>query len=199
VYRLWLPGHELEHGRAPWRDSYSFRPEVAPQLNPAAWPFGLPFWPLWRALGLVVGWNVFVLLGLIAAGLATFAWLRELDVGDGAALVGGLAFEVAPYRVEQSTEHLLGPISILLPVSLWTLERGRRGSRWWLVVSVLSIASIAASGQVHLALGAVPFYVAYAFVRTDDRSVLAGALMGTALAIAAGVLLWRFVIDGSIG
>jgi hypothetical protein len=199
AYRLWLPGHELEEGRAPWRDPYSFRPEAAAQLNPAAWPFGLPFWPLWRALGLVVGWNVFVLLGLIAAGLATFAWLRELDVGVGAALVGGLAFEIAPYRLEQSTEHLLGPISILLPLSLWALERGRRGSRWWLVLSVVAIASIAASGQVHLALGAVPFYLAFALVRTQDRVPRAGALIGAALAVAAGILLWHFVIDGSIG
>jgi hypothetical protein len=200
AYRLWLPGHQIEHGRYPWRDPYSFRPVAGPQLNPSAWPFGLPFWPLWRALGVVVGWNVFVLLGLIAAGLATYAWLRELDLGVSAALVGGLAFEIAPYRLEQTAAgHLLAPISVLIPLSLWTFERARRGSRWWLLASALAIASIPASGQVHLALGAVPFYLAYVLVRTRARWSVVGAVVGVALAAAAGVLVWLFTIDGSIG
>jgi hypothetical protein len=200
AYRLWLPGHQLEHGRAPWRDPYSFRPVAPAQLNPAAWPFGLPFWPLWRAFGLVVAWNVFVLLTLTAAGLLTFAWLKELELATGAALAGGLAFELAPYRLMQSTEHLLGPISLLVPLSLWAFERGRRGSVWWLVLSLAAVASIPASGQVHLAMGAVPFYVAYALVRAPgERRAVVAALVGAGLAIAAGVLLWAFVIDGSIG
>jgi hypothetical protein len=200
AYRLWLPGHQIEGGRYPWRDPYSFRPVAEPQLNPSAWPFGLPFWPLWRALGVVVGWNVFVLLGLIAAGLTTYAWLRELDLGVSAALVGGLAFEVAPYRLEQTAAgHLLAPISMLIPLSLWTFERARRGSRWWLLPSALAIASIPASGQVHLALGAVPFYLAYVLVRTRARWPVVGAVAGVALAAAAGVLVWLFTIDDSIG
>ena len=200
AYRIWLPGSQLERGAAPWRDPYSFRPEAKPQLNPAAWPFGLPFWPLERALGVVVGWNVLVLLGLLAAGLLTFLWLRELEgVGWGAALVGGLVFEVAPYRLEQSTEHLLGLVSILLPLALWTFERARRGSAWWVLPSALAIASIPASGQVHFALGAVPFYLGYACVRTRERWPLVAAVAATGLAVAAGVLVWWFVIDGSIG
>jgi hypothetical protein len=200
AYRLWLPGHQLENGRYPWRDPYSFRPEVEPQLNPSAWPLGLPFWPLWRALGVVVGWNVFVLLALIASGLLTYAWLRELDVGYGAALVGGLAFEVAPYRLEQTAAgHLLAPISLLLPLALWTFERARWGSRWWLLVSAVAIASIPASGQVHLALGAVPFFLVYALIRGQDVLQVVTAAAGVLLAVAAGVLVWVFTIDGSIG
>ena len=200
AYRLWLPGHQLENGSYPWRDPYSFRPVADPQLNPAAWPFGIPFWPLWRALGVVAGWNVFVLLGLIAAGLLTYAWLRELELGVGAALVGGLAFEVAPYRLEQTAAgHLLAPVSALLPLSLWTFERARRGSRWWLLPSALAIASIPASGQVHLALGAVPFYLAYVLVRTRATWPVVAAVVGVLLAAAAGVLVWLATIDGSIG
>jgi hypothetical protein len=200
AYRLWLPGHQIEEGRYPWRDPYSFRPVAEPQLNPSAWPFGLPFWPLWRALGVVVGWNVFVLLGLIAAGLATYAWLRELGLGLSAALVGGLAFEVAPYRLEQTAAgHLLAPISVLIPLSLWTFERARRGSLWWLLPSALAIASIPVSGQVHLSLGAVPFYLAYVLVRTRAPWPVVGAAVGVGLAAAAGVLVWLFTIDDSIG
>ena len=172
----------------------------SPSSTRRAWPFGLPFWPLWRALGVVVGWNVFVLLGLVAAGLLTYAWLRELGLGVGAALVGGLAFEVAPYRLEQTAAgHLLAPISALLPLSLWTFERARRGSRWWLLPSALAIASIPASGQVHLSLGAVPFYLAYVLVRTRAPWPVVGAVVGVALAAAAGVLVWLFTIEDSIG
>jgi hypothetical protein len=131
--------------------------------------------------------------------VAAFAWLRALGLGVGAALAGGLVFEIAPYRLEQSTGHLLGPVSLLLPLSLWAFERARRGSRWWLVLSAAALASIPASGQVHLALGAVPFFVAYALVRTRDRWTIAGALGAAALAVAAGIGVWQLVIEGSIG
>jgi hypothetical protein len=136
----------------------------------------------------------------VAAGLLTYAWLRELGLGFGAAVVGGLAFEVAPYRLEQAAAgHLLAPVSVLVPLSLWTFERGRRGSRWWLLASAAAIASIPASGQVHLALGAVPFYLAYVLVRSRGVWPLVAAAAGVVLAVAAGVLVWVFTIDGSIG
>ena len=50
-YHLWLVGHQLEHGRAPWRDPYTFRPESPPRWNFGGWPFGLPFWPLGAIFG----------------------------------------------------------------------------------------------------------------------------------------------------
>ena len=105
-----------------------------------------------------------------------------------------------PYRLEQAAAgHLLAPISALLPLALWTFERARRGSRWWLVPSALAIASVPASGEVHLALGAVPFYLAYVLVRTRAPWPMVGAAVGVALAAAAGVLVWLFTIDGTIG
>jgi hypothetical protein len=198
AYHFWLVGDDLEHGRYPWRDPYSFRPETHWTLNPAAWPFGAVFWPLWRALGLVLAWNVFVLLSFVGAGGLTCAWLRELRLSRAAALAGGLAFAIAPYRVAQSTGHLLGPISMLLPLALFALERGLRASRWWLLLSVAAIASIPLSGQVHLALGAVPFYVAYALVRSRDRWSIATAAVAVTAAIGAGVFIRLEVIAGSI-
>jgi hypothetical protein len=199
AYRLWLPGHQIERLGAPWRDPYSFRPEAGPQLNPAAWPFGLVFWPLWRAFGIVIGWNILLLLGLAAAGLVTYLWLRELEIGVGAALTGGLVFELAPYRLAQSSEHLLGLVSVLLPLSLWALERARHGSRWWLLCSAGALVSIPASGQLHFAMGAVVFMLAYALVRAHgDGWQIAAALTGVAIAIATGILLWTFTTDGTI-
>src|SRR5215217_6546795 len=51
------------------------------------------------------------------------------------------------------------------------------------------------SGQVSLALGAVPLFVAYAFVRARG---LRDALPGFVLAAVAGLLVRRFVIEGSL-
>src|SRR5207249_5975606 len=115
----------------------------------------------------------------------------------GAALAGGLAFAIAPYRVQQSVGHLLGPISILLPLSLWAFERARRGSGWWLVLTAAAVASIPLSGQVHLALGAIPFVLAYALCRTRSRRLLVGALAGSVAAVAAGLLVRETLIKGS--
>src|SRR5204863_2322215 len=86
VWNYWLPGHQLEHGRAPWRDPYSFRPEAKPQPNFSGWPYGILFWPLGAVFGLVGGWNALQVLFYALAGLATCAWLRELGLPRGPAL-----------------------------------------------------------------------------------------------------------------
>jgi hypothetical protein len=197
LYHYWLVGHQLEHGRAPWRDPYTFRPEAKPQPNYAGWPFGFLFWPLAAVFGLVGGWNVLQIVVYALAGAFACAWLRELGLPRGPSLAGGLAFAIAPYRVQQSVGHLLGPISILLPLSLWAFERARRGSAWWLALSAAALASIPLSGQVHLALGVIPFVLAYALCRTRDRRLLAGALGGAAAAVAAGLLVRETLIKGS--
>jgi hypothetical protein len=197
LYHYWLVGHQLEHGDAPWRDPYTFQPEASPQPNYAGWPFGFLFWPLGAIFGLVVGWNLLQVVIYTLAGLLACAWLRELGLPRGPALVGGLVFAIAPYRVQQSVGHLLGPISILLPLSLWAFERARRGSAWWLALAAAALASIPLSGQVHLALGAIPFALAYAACRTRDRRLLVGAVLGALTAVAAGLLVRQTLIKGS--
>jgi hypothetical protein len=197
MYHYWLVGHQLEQGRAPWRDPYSFRPEAKPQPNYSGWPYGILFWPLGAVFGFVGGWNVLQILFYALAGLATCAWLRELGLPRGPALAGGVAFAIAPYRVAQSVGHLLGPISILLPLSLWAFERARQGSRWWLAPAAAALASIPLSGQVHLALGAIPFFLGYAFCRTRDRRLWLGAGVGALAAIGAGLVVRQTVIEQS--
>jgi hypothetical protein len=188
-WNLWLFGHQLEHANAPWRDPYSFRPELAPRVNFQGLVFGLPYWPLFALFGAVLAWNLFTLMVYAGAGGATCAWLRSLGVPRGAALVGGLAFTLAPYRVAQSTGHLLGPISLFLPLSLLAIERRRP------FFAAAAITAIPLSGQVSLALGAVPLFVAYAFVRGRG---LVDALPGTVLAAAAAGLVQHYAIRGSL-
>lgn len=195
LYHWWLVGSQLAGGHAPWLDPYSFRPETGAQPNFPGWPFGFVFWPLAELFGLVVGWNLMQIVCYALAGLLACAWLRELDLPRAPALVGGLVFAIAPYRVSQSVGHLLGPISVLLPLSLWAVERARRGSAWWLALAAAALASIPLSGQVHLALGAIPFVIAYAVVRVR-RAYAAIAAAATA-AIGAGILVRQTVIARS--
>ena len=188
AYALWLPGHQLGRGAAPWLDPYSFQPEVEPRVNFAGWPFAAVYGPLQALFGTVAGWNIFILLTYVGAGGFAALWLRSLGLELGPALVGGLAFALAPYRVAQSTGHLLGPISMLLPLALYGVERRQA----WLAAAAL--ASIPLSGQVHLALGAIPFVLAYALARRRLRlgAVAAGA------AIAAGVVVWALSLRDTV-
>jgi glycosyl transferase family 87 len=197
-YHLWLVGDQLERGRAPWRDPYTFRPESPPRWNFGGWPFGLPFWPLHALFGPVLGWNLFLLLTYLAAGAFAYLWLRELGLPLGAASVGGLVFALEPYRVAQSAGHLRGPISALLPLALWAFERSRHGSRWWLAATAAALASIPFS-DVHLSLGAIPFFLLYALCRSRDRVRLAGAAAATGIAVASALVVGSFAVSGSIG
>jgi len=190
TYNFWLPGHQLVNGRAPWLDPYSFQPEAPKRTNFAGWPFAILFWPLQALFGTVGAWNAFALLSYVGAGAAAAAWLRSLRLPLGAALVGGLVFALAPYRsIQTAGGHLLGPIAMLLPLSLWGLETRRR----WLAVS--AIASVPLSGQVHLALGAILFFLAYAAARRRTMVGVVGAVAGT----AAGLLVWLTEIRGTTG
>jgi hypothetical protein len=189
AYNLWLPGHQLGRAAAPWLDPYSFQPEAPERVNVAAWPFALLWWPLDAALSTVGSWNAFVLLGYLACGVAAWLWLRALGLPHGACLAGGLAFALAPYRVgQEAMGHLLAWVAALLPLALWGIER----RRLWLAAAAL--ASIPLSGQVHLALAAIPFVAAYAYVRRGRRDVAVAVP-----ALAAGLLVWAVAIRGNLG
>jgi hypothetical protein len=201
VYRFWLVGHQIEHGGAPWLDPYSFQPLVEPQTVLGGWPFGFLFWPLEAAFGPVVAWNLLLVATIVAAGLLTYGWLRALGLGEAPAAVGGLAFALAPYRLEQSAGHLLGWVALFLPLALLAVERARRAessreSHLWGALAVLALVSIALSGQLHLALGAVPFVLAYAAARFT-RVSLAWTLAGAAAAAGIGLAVRYTLIAGS--
>jgi len=201
VYHFWLFGQQLEHGAAPWLDPYSFQPLTPLQVNLSAWPWGLPFWPLNAAFGLVIAWNVLLLATIVLAGIATYAWLRELDLPVEAALVGGIAFAVAPYRLAQSDGHLLGWAAALIPLVLWAFERSRRATsrvraHVFGLLAAIALISIPASGQVHLALGAIPFTFAYALIRWR-RIPTAWIAAATGAAIGLGYAIKHVSIDTS--
>jgi hypothetical protein len=200
VYRFWLVRRQLGDGAAPWEDPYSFQPLVEPQTVLGGWPYGLPFWPLDAAFGPVVAWNVLLLGTVVAAGLLTYSWLRELGLPSSPAALGGLAFAIAPYRLEQSAGHLLGWAALFVPLALFALERARRtqGMRahGWGALAAGATVSIPLSGQVHLALGAVPLVVAYAFLRSG-RVPIGWALAGAIASAGIGLAIRYTLIAGS--
>ena len=191
-WAFWLVGHQLERGSSPLADPYSFQPEAEAPPNLQGWLYGLPYWPLSRAVGDVSAYNAVLLLSFLLAGGLTCWWLRSLGVSRPAALVGGAVFCLMPYRVGQSTGHLLGLVAFLLPAVLLALERRR------FVVAAVALAAVPLSGQLHLALGAIPLVLGYAFARvprTDwwKAGVAAGA------GVVTGIVVQRWAVAGSIG
>ena len=200
TYRFWLVGHQLEQGAAPWVDPYSFQPLVEPQTALGGWPFGLCFWPLDALFGPVVAWNLLLLLVTFAAGLLAYLWLRELGLPPPAAALGGLAFELAPYRLAQSGEHLLGWVAVLVPLALWAYERSRlasgRAAHLWGALAAAAVVSVPVSGQLHLALGVVPFVAVYAGVRFAVPAAF-WTWGGAVAAALAGLAAETIVIEGT--
>jgi hypothetical protein len=145
----------------------------------------------------VPAWNAFVLLGFLGAGSFSALWLRELRIRRGAALAGGLAFALAPYLQGQaSAGHLLAWTAMLLALALFAWERGLRHSGWWHVVAAAALASIPLSGQVHLALGAIPFFLLYALMRRRAFPQAAAAVL---LAVGAGLVVYLAAVRDSVG
>ncbi len=190
-WAFWLPGHQIENAGAPWADPYSFRPQSNAAPNFQGWLFGAPFWPLRHLLGNIWAYNLIVLLSVVAAGGAACWWLRSLGLVRSAALAGGLVFALAPYRVGQSTGHLLGLIAFLLPAVLLALERRR------FVWAAIALAAIPLSGQIHLAMGAVLLALGYTWARVPRPDWWkAGA--GVAIAAVTAIVVQRIVVAGSV-
>ena len=133
--------------------------------------------PLGALVGPVVAWNLLLLSTIVAAGIVTYLWLHSLDLGAWPAAIGGLVFAIAPYRLDQSaTGHLLGWVAIFIPLALLGIERARTArsparANGWGAVTAAALASIAVSGQIHLALGAIPFVLVYALIRVETTRI----------------------------
>jgi hypothetical protein len=191
-WAFWLVGHQLERRASPIADPYSFRPKAEAPPNLQGWLFGLPYWPLAEAVGDVWAYDLIVLLSFVLAGGVACWWLRSLGISRSAAVVGGMVFCLMPYRVGQSTGHLLGLVSFLLPATLLALERRR------FLLAVLTLAALPLSGQLHLALGAIPLALGYAWARLP-RALWWKAGAAAAGAFVAGVLVQWWAVEGSIG
>ena len=119
--------------------------------NLAGWPFGYVYWPLERALGTVLAWNAFVLLGFLGAGGLTALWLARARVTSrsGARAAASRSRSLRTSKRSGAPGHLLAWSAMLLPLSLYALERARRGSQ-------LVARSLRRSARLDPALGPAP-------------------------------------------
>ena len=189
--RSGCPGTSSSTGplRGPTRTRSDPEAEASPNLQ--GWLLGIPFWPLRALLGNIWAYNLIVLLSIVAAGALTCWWLRALGLVRSAALVGGLVFALAPYRLGQSTGHLLGLIAFLLPAVLLALERRR------FVWAAVALTAIPLCGQIHLAMGAVVLALGYTWARVA-RADWWKAAAGAIVASVAAVTVQQVVVAGSI-
>jgi hypothetical protein len=191
-WAFWLVGHQLERRTSPLTDPYSFRPEAEAPPNLQGWLYGVPYWPLSRAFGDVSAYNVVLLLSFLLAGGLTCWWLRSLGISRPAALVGGAVFCLMPYRVGQSTGHLLGLVAFLVPATLLALERRRFGA------AAVALAAVPLSGQLHLALGAIALVLGYAWARLPRADWWKAGVVASA-GVVTGFVVQRWAVAGSIG
>jgi hypothetical protein len=68
----------------------------------------LVVWSSRHAIGLVGGWNLFALIGLLGTAMATFALLEWLGCAFVASLFGGYVFGFSPYAIERIHAGHLG-------------------------------------------------------------------------------------------
>ena len=190
-YNLWLVGHQVENGRAPWRDPYSFQPQVEPRWNLAGWPFG---WSMAAAARARHGPRP----GTSSSCSGSSARAGSPPSGCGrwgcdAVLrsPAGSRFALAPYlQTQWSAGHLLAWTAMLLPLSLYGVERAQAGL---LVVA----RALRRGARLDPALGPAP-----PLAGGDRRSSAAtrssgcaGPLLGLP-AIAAGLVAYVLAVRG---
>jgi hypothetical protein len=210
-YYLWLVRDRLLDGASPLRDPYQFAVD-GPRLNlPNTFlPFALLYLPL-SVAGPLLAYNLLVLASFPLAGLAAALAAHRYGAGRTAALVAGVVFACAPYRVGALLGgHPAGLAYFLVPLALWGLEGGIAGSLAggaWCAAALVSLAIVEPHFFYFAAIG-LPLYglarVGVAGWRREALSIgpagwcLAGAV---ALAPAWGAVaaLRRQGWDGPLG
>ena len=113
-------------------------------LNLQGWLFGLPYWPVDRLFGPVVAWNSSCSSRTSSPAARPAGGCARSACSAAPRSLGGLAFALAPYRVMQSTGHLLGLMAFLLPLALLGFERGRDGDARWLALGAGALVAVPA-------------------------------------------------------
>ena len=146
----------------------------------------------------MVAWNLLLLATIVAAGLLTYGWLRELELPPGAAALGGSpALAPTDSRRAARTCSAGSPCPPARAPRLRALATRRRGpsAHLWGALAAAAIVSVPLSGQVHLALGAVPFAVYVAIRATPVAAAWASG--GLAAAVGTGLAIYLAIVRGS--
>lgn len=185
---------------AAWWNAPSFYPahgvtgftELLVALNLLATPV------IWLTHDPVLAYNVVFLLSFPLSGFAAYLLALELTGHRGAALVAGLAFGFAPYRLSQ-VAHVQVLASFWMPVALLALHRYLRGRRvGWLAIFAAAWLLQALSNGYYLLYFTVFLagWAAWFLSRPSERRPLAAvglAWLAAALPVTPLLLGYRAV------
>ena len=124
LFSMWVLAWDATHLGRLWWDANIFAPHpLALAYSEHLLPQALQIWPVYAATGNpILCYNVLFLSTFVLAGVGMYAFARELT-GDGrAALVAGLAFAFAPYRIA-SMPHLQVLSAAWMPLVLLGFRR----------------------------------------------------------------------------
>ena len=110
----------------------------------------------WISRRPILTYNVAYISSYAFAGLGMFLLVRSLVGRTDAALLAGLAFELTPYRLAQTT-HLQVLMNGWMPVGLWALHQYfRTGSRRWLAGFAASFVLLGLSNGYYFYFFLIP-------------------------------------------
>lgn len=162
----------------PMHDTLAFSETLAglsPITSPIIWITGNPLF----------AYNVVFLMSFPASALAAWWLCRALTAREDAALLAGLAFGFAPYRIDQ-LPHLQILATWWMPLALGAAHRHlETGQRRWLVLLAVAWLLLGATNGYVLLFFAVVFAAWIAWFATLDRMARVG---GIVMAWVVGVL-----------
>jgi hypothetical protein len=124
----WWLKEALHRGIGPYYTDLLFYPQGV-SLTAHSFNWGMSaVWLLIEPLGgPVAAYNLTLLLTFVLSGYATYLLVRELTGHTSAAFIAGLVFAFCPYRLSQSTAHILLAATQWLPLFVLYLVRTVRG------------------------------------------------------------------------
>ncbi len=99
------------------------------------------------------GYNLVLLGGFVLSGLGAYLLARSLGVGRPAALLAGVVFMLAPYRLGQAAGHLQMAATQGFPLMLYCVERTLQGRRWAPPLAGLCFALLALTAWYYALIG----------------------------------------------
>jgi hypothetical protein len=142
---------------------------------------------LWAGAPLVLVYNVLLLGGIVASGVAMFVLARRLTGSAAAALVSAAVFTMAPYRIEHFM-HLELQWTMWIPLAFWAVHRAfdERPLKWGALTGVfiwLQMISCVYYGIFLAMLVAVLVVALAASGPRRARAALPGLALGAAIAV----------------
>lgn len=149
----WYP-FALTHGLNPLLDTYVNLPQGSSLMWNTSFPLlALAMWPVTALFGVVVSYNVALVLALTFDGWCTFLWLRRHVAHPVAAGLGGLLMVLGPYASMQATAHLHLMLFFLVPLLLIAVETVIRHPdhshlKWGCVIGLLAAAQVLLAEEI---------------------------------------------------